>query len=129
MKQLLSIALLTALLFTSCKSGGGGSQSTPENAAQMIFDAAKSGDYSHLKDLCDESLKPDDDSKMICEVTTGEQKLKDKFKSYFAKGKIVGSATVEGDNAKVKVLIGEEGDKDETFNMAKKDGKWYLVSF
>jgi hypothetical protein len=132
MKQLIYAAIIGSFAFTSCssKSGAGsGSQDTPESAAQMVFDAAKSGDYSHLKDLCNESLQPDKDSKMICDVSTGDQELKDKFKGYFAQGKVVGSATIEGETAKVNVKIGNSGEKDETFNMAKKDGKWYLTSF
>lgn len=129
MKQLFYALVIAAFIFTGCKGKGGGSQDTPESTAQMIFDAARSGDYSNLKNLCNESMQPDSDSKMICEVTSGDQELRDRFKKYFSKGKVVGSATVDGDKAKVKVMIGEEGDKDEEFNMAKKNGKWYLVSF
>src|ERR1700752_3607443 len=90
MKHLIYAAIISIALFTACKGksggGGGSSQDTPEAAAQMVFDAAKSGDYSSLKNLCDASLEPDKDSKMICEVTTGDEELKTKFKEYFAKG-------------------------------------------
>lgn len=117
-------------MLSGCKEKyGGGEQSTPEGAAGMVFDAAKSGNFGSLKHLCDASLDPDNDSKKICEVPTGDDELKSRFKEYFAKGKVVGSATIEGDKAKVNVLIGKDGTKEETFNMAKKDGKWYLVSF
>jgi len=130
MKRSMYVAIIAMAILTGCKGkSGGGDQSTPEGAAGMVFSAAKSGDYGPLKDLCDASLEPDSDSKMICEVPTGDAELKGKFKEYFAMGKVVGSATIEGDKAKVSVLIGKDGTKEETFNMAKKDGKWYLVSF
>ena len=62
-------------------------------------------------------------------LPTGNEELKTKFKEYFGKGTVVGSPVIEGDKAKVSVLLGNDGKKEETFNMAKKDGKWYLVSF
>ena len=131
MKKIISAAIFTALMFTACnsKSGGGSDQTTPAGAANIIFDAAKSGDYSQLKNLCDASMEPDSDSKMVCNVTDGDDKLKTSFKEYFSKGKVAGEAVIEGDDAKVKITFGPDGTKEETFNMKKKDGKWYLVSF
>lgn len=131
MKKIIYSLFIGAFLFAACKgkSGSGGDQSTPAGVANMIFDAAKSGDYSGLKNLCDASLEPDGDSKKVCEVADGDQKLKDMFKEYFSKGKVVGEATIEGDDAKVNILFGPDGTKEETFNMKKKDGKWYLMSF
>lgn len=131
MKTLICSLFIVATVFTACKgkSGSGDAQSTPAGTANIIFDAAKSGDYSKLKTLCDASLDQDTDSKKICEVADGDEKLKNSFKEYFAKGKVVGEATVEGDNAEVKILFGPDGTKDETFKMKKKDGKWYLMSF
>jgi hypothetical protein len=131
MKKNFWAILVIAALFTACngKSGSGGDQSTPAGVANMIFDAAKSGDYSHLKDLCDASLEPDGDSKHICDVTTGDDELKAMFKEHFSKGKVAGDAVIEGDKAKIEITFGPDGTKKETFNMAKKDGKWYMVSF
>ena len=106
-----------------------GDQSTPQGVAQMVFGAAQSGDYSKLKDLCDASLDTDGDAKHICDVTTGDDELKNQFKEHFSKGTVVGDPVIEGDNAKVEILFGPDGTKKETLNMTKKDGKWYLVSF
>lgn len=130
-KIILPLAIVAGILFAcNGKSGGGGSdQSTPKEVAETIFSAAKSGDYNKLKGLCNADLQPDGDSKKICEVTDGDDKLKSSFKEYFSKGKVVGEPTIEGETAKVKVLFGPDGTKEETFNMAKKDGKWYMVSF
>ena len=131
MKQTIYVAIIAIAMLTGCsgKSGSGGDQSTPEGAAAMVFAAAKSGDFGPLKNLCDAALEPDSDSKMICEVPTGNDELKTKFKEYFASGKVVGTPVIEGNKAKVSVMLGKDGTKEETFNMAKKDGKWYLVSF
>lgn len=131
MKSIIYSLFIVASLFTACKgkSGSGDAQSTPAGTANMIFDAAKSGDYSKLKALCNASVEQDTDSKKICEVPDGDEKLKNNFKEYFSKGKIVGEATVEGDDAKVNILFGPDGTTSETFNMKKKDGKWYLTSF
>jgi hypothetical protein len=130
MKRSIYIVIIAIAMLTGCKGkSGGGDQSTPEGVAGMIFSAAKSGNYGPLKDICNPSLEPDSDSKMICEVPTGDSELKSKFKEYFSTGKVVGSPVIEGDKAKVSVTLGKDGTKEETFNMAKKDGKWYLVSF
>jgi hypothetical protein len=131
MKKIIYSSFILASILISCKggSGSGDSQSTPAGVANTVFDAAKSGDYSKLKSLSDASLEPDGDSKKVCEVSDGDQKLKDMFKEYFSKGKVVGEATIEGDDAKVNILFGPDGTKEETFNMKKKDGKWYLMSF
>lgn len=148
MKKIISAVIITATLFTACnnKSEGtakeesttkatanevakGPDQSTPKGVAEIIFGAAQSGDYSKLKDLCDASLEADADSKHICDVTTGDDELKVQFKEHFSKGTVTGEAVIEGDNAKVDILFGPDGTKKETFNMTKKDGKWYLVSF
>lgn len=104
-------------------------QSTPDGAANMIFAAASSGDYSKLKGMCDASLDTDKDSKMICDVPDGDDDLKNMFKEHFSKGKVVGAPTIEGDDAKVNITFGPDGTKEETFNFKKKDGKWYIVSF
>lgn len=131
MKQFIFAAVIAVALFSSCSNkSGGGDQTTPKGVAEMIFSAARNGDYGPLKNLCDDALHPDGDSKHICEVaTTSDEKLKSSFKEYFSKGKVVGEPTIEGDKAAVKVLFGPDGTKDETFNMMKKDGKWYMVSF
>jgi hypothetical protein len=117
--------LLMPLFLLNC--GGGAkkdAQATPEDVVNTIFDAAKNKDYSKLSVLCAEGC--DGDSKHVCEMKDED---KESFVKYFSKGKVVGSATVEGDNAKVNILFGPDGTKEETMNLVKKDGKWYLMSF
>lgn len=131
MKKLIYVLFCMAALFAACKgkSGSGDAQSTPAGTANMIFDAAKSGDFSKLKSLCNAGLEQDTDSKKICEVADGGEDLKKMFREYFSKGKVKGEPVIEGDNAKVNILFGPDGTKEETFNMQKKDGKWYVTSF
>ena len=131
MKKIIYSLFIVAAILNGCKgkSGSGDDQSTPAGVANMVFNAARSGDYSGLKKLCDASLQPDGDSKKVCEVADGDEQYKTMFKDYFSKGKVVGEAIIEGDNAKVNIMFGPDGTKEETFNMQKKDGKWYLMSF
>jgi hypothetical protein len=112
------------LLACSSKKSSGGSQDTPEGVVNIIFDAAKNKDFSKLSTLC--SPDADTDSKHICDM---KEEDKESFITYFSKGKINGSATITGDAAAVPILFGPDGTKDETMNLVKKDGKWYLQSF
>ncbi len=147
MKKIIFV-IITAALFIACnnKSEGpakdesaaktttsevtqGADQSTPKGVAEIIFGAAKSGDYSQLKELCNAAVESDADSKHICDVTSGDDALKAQFKEHFSKGTVTGDPIIEGDNAKIDILFGPDGTKKETLNMTKKDGKWYLVSF
>lgn len=131
MKKIIYSAFILAFLFTACKgkSGSGGDQTTPKGVANMIFDAAKSGDYSQLKNLCNDSLVSDGDSRRVCQIADGDDKSKSSFKEYFSTGKIVGEPTIEGEEASVNITFGPDGTKEETLKMQKKDGKWYLYSF
>ncbi|MEO6253764.1 MAG: hypothetical protein ABIO79_10680 [Ferruginibacter sp.] len=153
MKNFFSAVIITATVLTACNSKSentttdkdatsttttapaevtapaGADQSTPKGVADIVFAAAQSGDYSKLPGLCDASLDTDGDAKHICDVTSGDDALKTQFKEYFSKGTVTGEAIIEGDNAKLDIMFGPDGTKKETFNMTKKDGKWYLTSF
>ena len=120
----------TIVLLAGCSQKSGTvDQSTPQSTAEMIFSAARSGDFSQLKDLCDPSLQPDHDSRNVCAIATGDDEMKADFKEYFSTGKVVGDPIIQGDKAMVAILFGPDGKKQDSFNMTKKDGKWYLISF
>jgi predicted small secreted protein len=131
-KATIMIAVIAALVITGCnndkKSGAGKAdpQSSPGAVAETIFDAAKSGNYQTLPQLIDSEA--DGDSKRIGSVAS-DPAMQEEFKKYFAKGKMNGEPLVEGDKASVKILFGPDGDKEETFEMVKKNGNWYLKSF
>ncbi len=125
-RTLLSLFVLIAF-FAACKTGSKADMTTPKGTAESIFSAAKSGDFSHLKEAISETA--DSDCKKIGEVSGGDTSLQKSFKEYFAKGTVVGDPTIEGETAKVNIKFGPDGTKEETFNMVKKDGKWLLESF
>lgn len=126
-KVFLLFAVITmALSACNSKAKDKDAQADPRSVAEAIFDAAKDGKYDGLAALVDTDA--DKDSKMIADVATNKE-LEKMFKEYFSTGKVVGEPTITGDNAEVKILFGPDGTKEETFNMVRKNGKWYLNSF
>lgn len=104
-------------------------QKNPVSVVNYLFVAAKTGDYSQLSGLCRPDGKGDGDTKRICEVANGDEKLKQEYSKYFKNGKVDGDAKINGDRAAVPIKFGPNGNKDETMNLALIDGKWYLSSF
>lgn len=102
------------------------SQASPRAVAETIFNSAKSGNYDGLAALID--TEADNDSKMIAQAVV-DKKIQEEFKTYFKSGKVVGDPVINGDKASVNILFGPDGDKEETFEMVKRDGRWYLQSF
>jgi hypothetical protein len=107
-----------------------GDLSTPEGVVQAIFDAAQSGDFSALGDLCDPQGESDGDAQIICDAATDEAS-QEEVARFFAKGKITGDAEISGDGnqALVPFLFGPDGDVEETMVLIKRDGQWYLLGF
>ena len=104
----------------------GPDQSTPQGTLLMVFAAAQSGDYESLRGLCDPTGKGDGDTKRyICAAADAPEE----FVQYFKNAKLNGEATIKDDQAAVPFLFGPNGQKKETMNMVKRDGKWYLSSF
>lgn len=128
MKKIVLFAsvLLLACCMTAC-GGGAPDQSTPEGPAKAVFSAARSGDFSGLKDLCDPKGEGDGDTKRICELATDEGK-RDDFIEAFKDGKVTGDAKVMGDKAEVPIVYGPGAVKKETFKLVKREDKWYLYS-
>lgn len=100
----------------------------PEAVLQTVFDAATTGDFETLANLCDPLGENDGDTQMICDLSTVETD-RESFLEYFSKGKIVGEAVVNGDSAEVPFLFGPDGDAEETMGLIQRDGTWYLLDF
>lgn len=102
----------------------------PESVVQAIFDAANSGDFASLKDLCDPLGENDGDTQMICDLATDETN-QEEFVQYFAAGKISGDTQISPDGAQTAVpfLFGPDGDSEETMVLINRDGQWYLFGF
>ena len=133
--------LLSALFIMSCgtadsqnESEGGKSskldQSKPENLMNIIFQAAQSGDFSQLPDLCHPDADMDGDVKDVCSCgeAGADPEMLASFKEYFAKGKVQETRMIV-DEADVLFTFGPDGTKEETMRMIEIDGKWYLKSF
>jgi tetratricopeptide (TPR) repeat protein len=103
---------------------------SPESVVQAIFDAAKSGDFASLKNLCDPLGENDGDTQGICDLATDDTN-REEFVQYFATGRISGDAQIspEGDKAEVPFLFGPDGDREETMGLINRDGQWYLFGF
>jgi hypothetical protein len=117
--------------------------SSPESVMNTIFQAANDGEVGILKFLLppyDEQTNEipcDGDCKAIC--NPGNEGMKDElkgnyvtlgdFKEYFSKAKIIGSPSINGDDAEVNFVFGPNLERNETMNMQKINGKWYLRSF
>ncbi|MDP7654075.1 MAG: hypothetical protein QF757_05315 [Candidatus Marinimicrobia bacterium] len=146
MKQTLLIT--TALIITSlmlvvgCSSDGietadkeaaTNFQSTPKAVMEEIIRAANTEDYSNLPLLCAPDGSGDRDTrKYICAINDADDAGKKEFISYYKTAKITGEATIEGNNASIPFWFnhpGGEGRSNETMNMVKIEGKWYLSSF
>jgi hypothetical protein len=125
MKQLI-VCIMTAIVITACSSKPTDVQADPRSVAEAIFDAAQSGNCEGLAILVD--TEADGDSKRIAQVAT-DKSMQEDFKKYFAKGKVAADPVITGDKASVNILFGPDGSKEETFEMVRKDGKWYLSSF
>ncbi len=98
----------------------------PEKVVQKIFDAAKSGDFSTLKNLCDPTGNGDGDTKDICNIATQPKNVQDDFVNQFKNGSIDGEAVIEGNVAIVKIKFGPSGTKSEKIELKKIMGIWYL---
>ncbi|MES2773268.1 MAG: hypothetical protein V4722_03740 [Bacteroidota bacterium] len=128
MKKTLIYTAAALIFFASCKGKSSGDQTTPQGVAEIMFSSAKSGEFAALESLCNAAVDTDGDSKKVCEVAK-DKEFQKSYVEYFSTGKVNGEPTVDGDKAEVKILFGADGTKEETLNMVKKDGKWYLASF
>ena len=125
----LIIVISSAILLVSCGSSKSLDQTNPKSVVEYIFSSAKSSDFSGLSQLCDPKGENDSDTKRICNLANEEDKVKDSFNEYFAKGTVVGEAKINGDQAAVKFKFGPDGTKEETMNLIQREGKWYLYGF
>ena len=129
---------MATTFFTACDSKAKGAkeskevketkdvQADPRSVAEAIFNAARSGNYGGLAVLIDADA--DTDAKMITQVSA-DKTIQDQFKEHFSKGKVSAEPVVSGETASVNILFGPDGTKEETFEMVRKNGKWYLKSF
>lgn len=117
--------------------------SSPETVMQTIFKAAQTGNIESLPQLLppiDQStgLRPcDGDCKGICYPGVESMKTElrtnyitmDNFKLMLSKAFILETRIISENQAEVTFLFGPNLEKNETMNLQKINGKWYLKSF
>ncbi len=103
--------------------------SSPTKVLETIFQAAKSGDFSQMKNLCDPQNQGDGDTKDLCKIAEASQSHQQEFIKYFKPAKITGEPQIDGDRASIDFLFGPNGQREETMNLVRRGEKWYLLSF
>jgi uncharacterized protein YuzE len=135
MKVIGTIFIFSLILsLIGCGGTSAPDQFTPEGTLQAVFDAARTKNFSLLANLCDPEGENDGDTQMICDLATSEQTgevNRDMFVEVFQKGKIMGRAEFnsDGTRAEVEFFFGPDGNDEETMNLIKREGQWYLLSF
>ena len=106
--KLYQISILFSVIFVFISCGSKLGQATPEKTVQSIFDAANSGDISHLTHLWNTENWTDQDVQKIsnCEQLGANFHLG--FKKCFGKGQIV-AIKVEGNLAEEHFNFGPFG--------------------
>jgi hypothetical protein len=111
-------------------TGGDVDFTDPASVLQAVFDAAQSGDFAALQNLCDPLGENDSDTQMICDLATDNTE-RASFVEFFEKAQINGDAQIslDGSEAEVPFLFGPDGQEEETMKLINRDGNWYLSSF
>ena len=131
MKNLLILA--TILLTFGFANAQLDPNASPENVMNTIFQAAKTGEVWVLRfllppyDDIQGRVPCDGDCKALC--NPGNEQMLEEFKSAFSRGKIIGSPTISENSAEVNFVFGPNLEANETMNMQRINGKWYLESY
>lgn len=115
---------------------------SPESVMNTIFQAAKTGEVGVLKFLLppyDQNGEMPCDGDCIALCNPGNESMKadlrhnyisiEDFKNHFSNAKIIGSPTIKGNEAQVNFVFGPNLEINETMNLQKINGSWYLNSF
>ena len=155
---ILKYLVITFVTFTSCEGSNttekysspqnqeqntneseknGGPNSSPETVMNTIFNSAKNGEVGVLRFLLPPNGDCDGDCIAIC--NPGNEEMREElggnytdlndFMSAFSNGKIIGEPSINGNEATVNFVFGPNLEANETMNLQKIDGKWYLRSF
>ena len=127
-----------AISLASAQSKSEDFQSDPKLLLKEVFRAANEQDYSNLNKLCPPNKVNDGDTqKHICDIASSSEQGIKEFISYFKNARITGevtySSTSDGTvSAQIPFWFNHpvgESRSNETMNLVKVDGKWYLSSF
>jgi hypothetical protein len=114
--------LVSLFVMTACSTPD--VQSTPEGVVNKVFEVSTSKKYDDLKDLC--APEADQGIQKICDLKDAASEEQERFSEVVSKGR-VGQSQINGDKATIR-LMDEKGKADGTVFLAKKKGRWYMVS-
>lgn len=103
-------------------------QSTPVGVINYLFQAAKSRDFSKLRNLCDPYGENDKDSRGICLVAMQPKELQNQFIETFENGRIIGEPKIENETAEIEIAFGPSSNRLEKISLIKRMDKWYIES-
>ncbi|MBS9463961.1 hypothetical protein KIM67_16185 [Flagellimonas sp. 389] len=127
-----------AFIIVAAQSKSENFQSDPKLVLGEVFRAANKQDYSNLNTLCPPNKTNDGDTqRYICDIASSSEQTINEFISYFKNARVSGEVTyfLSSDGtemAKVPFWFNHpsgESRSNETMNMVKVEGKWYLSSF
>lgn len=123
-----AVALLgvAAAIGVIASGSGAPNMSDPASVLEAVFEAARSGDTSHLPGLCDPQQENDGDTRDICTMTPNHPRWP-QFRSVFVGGTIAGPPRIGGAGAEVDFYFA--GGKKETMKMVRRGSEYYLSSF
>ena len=135
MKKIILILLLIPFFGISQTSDYQLDSKTPENVVNALFYVALSQDFTVLGQLCDPEGEGDGDTQQLCALSlynkvasAGDNLTRENFTLAFINGSINGETIYTSQSSSVPILF-MQGNKTETINLIKREGKWYLSSF
>jgi hypothetical protein len=127
MRILMTFIILLPFIITSCGSAPHTAeecQSDPAALAETIVYLIQNRKYEALPALIDEEAN--EDSKKLAALKDAGEIEQDQTTGYFDSASL-SDPIIDGDKAKVKISL--RYDFEETFEMVKKNGKWYLLTY
>ena len=104
-------------------------QNTPLGTVEHLISAARTSDYSKLRNLIDPYGEFEQNVIKISLIEVLSEEMKQEWNSQFLNARIMGSPKIKDNTAQIEVAVGPESDRLETFNLIQRQNKWYILSF
>jgi len=120
-------SITNATFPSATRSSGTVDRSTPDGAMRLFIQFAAEGKFEEIRTFAAPGC--DGDVREICAIADAKDQDKDRYRNFFGGGEVLGSARVDGDKAEVDFTMGDRQEKQETMNLQRIDGMWFLSSF
>lgn len=104
-------------------------QDTPVGVVNYLFEAARSWDFSKLRNLCDPYGENDGDARAMCLVEMQPRDIQSQFVENFKNARIMGEPKIFGDSAEIEIATGSSSNYLQKIQLINRMGKWYFKSF